>query len=69
MLHLLLGKTWRTAQHVLAARFSSMSKYGVESDNADKQPVNNLEWSLFNMNESLGVSYQQCHMLAVMLLQ
>lgn len=48
----------------LAALQSSVSKYGVASDNADKQPVNNPEWSLFNMNESLGGSYQRCHMLA-----
>lgn len=53
----------------LAALQRSVSKYGVEGDNADKQPVNNPEWSLFNMNESLGVSYQRCHMLAVLLLQ
>lgn len=47
----------------------SVSKYGVQSDKADKQQVNNPERSLFNMNESPGVSYQQCHMFTVMLLQ
>lgn len=64
-----LGRPDGGAPTRLAALQRSVSKYGVESDKADKQSVNNPKWSLFNMNESLGVSYRRCHMLAVSLLQ